>query len=281
MLGDLAVAFSQGARLALPTRGEIATRFARLRYPGQAIRHHLPVDQQNTLVTVNDLGKVALRHHGPRTHLRHRFNDHGQVRIVSARPEDRRTTHTIQQLEHRLMMLMDESAQIGAIAAHNRRRNELGELEDRELLVMGEQSPGGIEHPGTGLRSAVEQPHGVQIFRIERRVLSHQDRIKGLQCLIVLRRQLPPDRRPPAGVEQRQLRRFGPDTSGAIADRGLLTDKQAMTPTRGLDHHGKAAVLDGLQRFEWIDDEQPAHAQFLLDGANPKPGCDRVPTDQP
>src|SRR5690554_4541954 len=110
-----AIALTQRACLTAPTGGEIAAGFTGLRNPRQAVGYRLAIDHQDALVAVLDLRQITLRHDLLLAMQGKGFDDHADIRVILANPEDHGAAHAIQRLENHVFVFADERPQdVGA-----------------------------------------------------------------------------------------------------------------------------------------------------------------------
>ena len=136
-LGDLAVARRDRLRHALAAGREVAADLAALRDARQ--RDAAPASPSMTrmrLSPVDDLGHVALHHHGLGAVAVQRLDDAAEVQAVGADAEDAHAAHAVERLQDDVAVLGVEARHRRRVARDERRRDELRELEDRELLGM-------------------------------------------------------------------------------------------------------------------------------------------------
>ncbi len=258
--GDRPVRVGQRLGAGDAAGGQVAARLARLGNARQHIWHGGAADQQDPLVAVADLGDVTLRHDRARAVVRDGFQDGVQVRLVRLQHEDAGAAHAVERFDHHLAEVAVELAQRVRLAGDQRRHREIGELRDRELLVMVAQRPRVVEHHGAVALGGREQVGGVKVLGVERRVLPHQHRVEAGQRprsrvefgvpgrAFAFRRQQPQALRPrghPVLAPLQFGRRAGPDVVPAGGRR---------------PHHRHRRILVGLQQRQRIDDEQQRQA---------------------
>ena len=108
--------------------------------------------------------------------LAHGLDDHVAVRVVGADAEDRRAAHAVERLHDRVAVRVDERVDPRRVARHERRRDELAELRDRDLLVVVADRARPVEDARALALGGLEQVRRVHVLHVERRVLAHQHR---------------------------------------------------------------------------------------------------------
>ena len=144
------------------------------------------------------------------------------------------------------------------VARDERRRDELGELRDRELLVVVADRARPVEHARALALGELEQVRRVDVLHVERRVLAHQHRGE-------VRERAAPPARPAAyqswssgaSVERHDAR---PACRRASQQRSACSSANTAWPrARERAHHRDARVLVGLELGQRIEDEGEVH----------------------
>jgi hypothetical protein len=168
----------QRLRDAAPAGGEVGARLARLGDARERVRHRLAVDQQDALVALRDFRDVALRHAAARRPLAMvstitlRFGIVGRTRKMLSPPMPSRRLRITSRCS-------SMKACTAPVARRQRRRDELREFEDAELLVVVAHRRRVVEHARALALGLRQQPHAGQVLHVERRVLAHQHRVEG------------------------------------------------------------------------------------------------------
>jgi hypothetical protein len=134
----------------------------------------------------------------------------------------------------------------------------LRELEDRQLLGMVAQCRRPVEHTRALALGLLQQMRGVEVFRVERRILAHQHRARVGQRELALGDDVEPR---VLVVGQRERARAARHHARAAAPHqiGRLAGPQLVPAPRRLAHHREGGVLVGLERLQRVGHEEKAH----------------------
>mmetsp|Transcript_21599 Transcript_21599/g.51232 ORF Transcript_21599/g.51232 Transcript_21599/m.51232 type:complete len:499 (-) Transcript_21599:3260-4756(-) len=153
-----------------------------------------------------------------------------------------------------------EGADLGRVARDQCRRDELGELQDRQLLGMLAQRAGLVEDAGALALGLAEQVGGVEELGVEGRVLAHQhgadvgqgDIGRGGDAVPVVR----------VAGELDFDRRSCADPAAALPDElARLAGQQRVAAAGGLTHHREGRVLVGLEGVQRVGNEEQLHGR--------------------
>src|SRR5512142_3264073 len=179
----------------------------------------------------------------------------------------------VDRLRYRGAVLVDESPDEARVAAHEGRRDEVGEAQREQLLVRVPEAARAVHHDRPRRVERVEQPRGPHVPSIDGRVRAEEDRIHraerdeprfGIELVPGVRREPPravgtplretdaTERRTGLAAADRDLPRFGDVRRVALGLRGL-DERDARIPGR----------IDAGERVEHDGD---VHASTLWGG---------------
>jgi hypothetical protein len=241
--GDPAVALAERAALADAAGGEVAAELVALRHPRQAVVDRLPVHQQDALVALRDLGKVALGHRQLAAAGGQRLQDHVEVRVAQGAAEDRAPAHAVQRLEHRHG------------AGHHGLGRELGEPHGVGLLADVAQRSRLVDHQHAGFLGALQQEGRVDEFHVEGRILAHQDHVQLVRVGLAHLAELEPALRVVAHLDRAQ-----PHAEPAFQypQVGLGEVLQRVAAPLRLQQHRQRGVLGRLDAVDGVHHDPEA-----------------------
>ena len=177
--GDLAVARRERLGHALAADGEVAADLAALRNARQRMRHRHAADHEHALVALDDLGAgsaapspSARRRAFSVSTIEPRFRPSGPTRKMPVPPMPSSGLRMMSRCSAWKRLIARR------VARHQRRRDELRELEDRELFRVVAQRRRPVEDARAFALGLLEQVGRVEVLAVERRVLAHQHRVE-------------------------------------------------------------------------------------------------------
>ena len=222
------------------------------------------VDQKDAFVALGGLGKVALGHRPVAAGRGRGVEDRREVGIPALGFENPEPAEAVDRFDDgRAALLVDKGAQSGAISRHERRRDEVGEVEDGEVLVELAEAAGIVYEKSFAARP-LEEPGGVEIEDVDGRILADEDRVEGGER---------------SRLSLAESKGIGRDHGGADccgADDGFLglgddlvvlerevlglAGEELVTARGRLADESQAGVAVEVEAGEGIDEEEETHA---------------------
>ena len=238
--GDPAIFLGQRTRFATATGGQVATGFTRGGNARQAVVHRFAVDHQDTFVTIDDGGQVALDHDLLLTVQGQGLEDHRQVRVARGVAENGRAAHAVQRLEDHVPVVVGEFAQHIRATADDGRRRALREQRGEQFFVAVTQALRLVDHQHASTLGLLQQIRGVDELHVERRILAHQDHVQITEQGVLLGFQLEPFFRIGEDLQRTHPR---PGLAFCLVQVALFHIEQFPAALLRGQQHGQRAIL--------------------------------------
>ena len=172
--------------------------------------------------------------------------------------ENLAAAHAVERLENDIALLVNEMLELLRIAGNQRGWGELVEFTDRNLFRMIPQGARLVENAHAGRLGSLKQPGGGEKFKIEGRILAHDDRVERRQ-----RRPLTSPLAIPVVVVRAHVHMHGFTENAADmaclraspAQAGAFDGVDVVAMLLGGPHHGHCRIFPGFQFGERINHE--------------------------
>ena len=154
-----------------------------------------------------------------------------------------------------------KGAHRSGFAGDQRRRNPLGEFQNRQFLRVVAQGARAVENARAFSLGLLQQVGGVEVFAVKGRILAHHDGIELVQSLHFGGFGGEPVLRFAGQADAPGLRLHDP--AALPHQLARLAGAQAVAPALGFAHHGKGGVLVGLEGLQRVGNEKQVHRAGL------------------
>ena len=168
------------------------------------------------------------------------LEDHRQVGIALAHPENGGTAHAVQGFEDDIAVLPVKGLEPRGIPAHQHRRAALGKECGKDFFVAVPQALAAVDHQRAPALGGFKDVGGINIFIVEGRVLAHQDHVEVRQVDVLRGLQVEPGLRV---VEDRQAGHARPGHALFQVEVARLHVMELPVPRLGGPEHGQGTVL--------------------------------------
>ncbi|MBV6448646.1 MAG: hypothetical protein FCKEOINB_02326 [Nitrosomonas sp.] len=165
-------------RFSCAAGSEIAARFSRFGNSCQSVGRGLAANEQDAFVALRNLRDKPLRHDGACAVMGQRFKNHADIVIGAVHAEHAGTAHAVERFQDDIPVLCEKFANQMRLTGYQRGCNPLRELRDGELFVVIADGARAIDNERTLRLRQFQQIRAVNIFQIERGVLTHQHGVK-------------------------------------------------------------------------------------------------------